>query len=178
MRFLASAALALLLAVSPAAFAADGHDFFQSSLGDLRADLADAKSGGKKGVLVMYEMDDCPFCHRMKTTVLSQPEVQKWFKDRFLILSLKVDGDVALEDFDGKPTTEKAFALAQRVRATPAFVFYGLDGKPAARFTGPTKDAAEFLLLGRYFEEGAWKGKSFAAYKRERGGAGALAEKP
>lgn len=170
MKTILAALMALSLFAAAPAFAEDGHDFFQSSLGDLKSELADAKKAGKKGILVMYEMNDCPFCHRMKTTILNQPEVQRWFRERFVLLSLRVDSDVAIEDFSGKATTEKGFALSQRVRATPALIFYGVDGTTATRFTGPTKDAAEFLLLGRYVEEGAWKEKTFSAYKREKGG--------
>ncbi|HEX5674127.1 MAG TPA: hypothetical protein VFX83_02060, partial [Azonexus sp.] len=59
-----------------------------------------------------------------------------------------------------------AFAFAQRVRATPVLMFFDLDGKPVARHTGPTKDKAEFLLLGRYVAEGAYATQPFVKYKQ------------
>ncbi len=44
--------------------------FFEHTLGDLTEDLKDAKEKSKKGVLIFFEQEECPFCHRMKTTIL------------------------------------------------------------------------------------------------------------
>ena len=143
--------------------------FFQPKLGDLHDDLATARQEGKLGVLLMFEMDDCPFCHRMKATVLNRAEVQDYFRRHFLIYSIDTKGDVPITDFQGKDTTEKAFALAQRARATPVFVFYDLEGQPITRYTGATQSADEFLLLGRYVVEGAYKTMPFNVYNRQAG---------
>jgi thioredoxin-related protein len=65
----------------------------------------------------------------------------------------------------------KDFAFKQhRVRATPVFVFFGLDGKPVqrGRYTGATRDAEEFLLLGRYIVEGHNETTSFTRFKRDQ----------
>lgn len=143
--------------------------FFQPKLGDLHGDLASARDEGKLGVLLMFEMDDCPFCHRMKATVLNRADVQDYFRRHFLIYSIDTKGDVPITDFQGRDTTEKSFAQAQRARATPVFVFYDLEGQPVTRYTGATKTAEEFLLLGRYVVEGAYKTMSFNVYKRQAG---------
>ena len=72
----------------------------------------------------MFEMDECPFCHRMKTTILNQPEVQAYFREHFLIFPVDIEGDVEITDFSGATTTMKDFAFKQyRVRATPVFAF-------------------------------------------------------
>lgn len=143
--------------------------FFQPKLGDLHGDLATAREEGKLGVLLMFEMDDCPFCQRMRATVLNRAEVQDYFRRHFLIYSIDVKGDVPITDFQGRDTTEKAFALAQRARATPVFVFYDLEGQPITRFTGATQTVEEFMLLGRYVVEGAYKSMPFNVYKRQVG---------
>lgn len=143
--------------------------FFQPKLGDLHDELATARQEGKLGILLMFEMDDCPFCHRMKATVLNRSEVQDYFRRHFLIYSIDTKGDVPITDFQGKTTTEKAFALAQRARATPVFVFYDLEGQPMTRYTGATQTADEFLLLGRYVVEGAYRNMPFNVYRRQAG---------
>ncbi|MGQ9685510.1 MAG: thioredoxin family protein [Thiobacillaceae bacterium] len=143
--------------------------FFQPKLGDLHGDLDIARQEGKLGVLLMFEMDDCPFCHRMKATVLNRADVQDYFRRHFLIYSIDTKGDVPITDFQGRDTTEKAFALAQRARATPVFVFYDLAGQPITRYTGATQTADEFLLLGRYVVEGAYKTMPFNVYRRQAG---------
>jgi thioredoxin-related protein len=82
------------------------------------------------------------------------------------VYSIDINGDTSLTDFQGRETTEKDFALVNRVRATPALLFFNLDGKLVARFTGPTKNKAEFLLLGRYVTEAAYATQSFTQYKQ------------
>jgi thioredoxin-related protein len=163
--------LLLLLTLAWAPAWAEARDpathFFQPKLGDFQGELDTARAEGKTGVLIMYEMDDCPFCHRMKATILNQSEVQDYFRKHFLIYTVDVKGDAPMTDFQGKQTSEKAFALAQRARATPVFVFYDLAGNVMTRFTGATQNAAEFMLLGRYVVEGTYKAQAFSAYKRQ-----------
>jgi len=162
--------LALLIssAVSATQSRDPGEHFFQETFGDFQEELATAKEENKKGVLVFFEMDECPFCHRMKTTVLNQPDVQDWYRENFRIFAVDIEGDVDITDFDGNNTSQKDFAFKQhRVRATPVFAFFDLDGNRVARYTGATRDAKEFLLLGRFVAEGAYKNTNFTRYKRE-----------
>ena len=93
--------------------------FFEASLGDLTEELEIARDEGKQGIFVFFEMDECPFCHRMKQTVLNQPEVQEYFGERFHSLAIDIEGDIEIVDFDGKDMTQKEFASQYRVRATP-----------------------------------------------------------
>jgi thioredoxin-related protein len=165
---------ALVLSAGSAALAADAprdpyQYFFNDTFGNYAEELQNARDSGKKGILLFFEMDECPFCHRMKTTVLNQPEVQDYFREHFLCFPVDIEGDVEITDFGGNVTTMKDFAFKQyRVRATPVFAFFDLEGnylKPA-RFTGATRDKEEFLLLGRYVVEGAYKEQPFTRYKR------------
>jgi thioredoxin-related protein len=141
--------------------------FFQPKLDDLKSDLADLRKEGKTGILLMFEMDDCPFCERMKNTVLNQSPIQDYFRQHFIIYPMDTRGDVSLFDFKGKETTEKDFALAQRARATPTFVFYDKDGNEITRFTGITQTVGEFMLLGRYVVDGVYKKEPFNVYKKQ-----------
>jgi len=143
------------------------NHFFMPKLGDFKEELAVAKSEGKQGVLIMFEMEDCPFCSRMKATILNQSAVQDWYRKHFLIYAMDVKGDTAMIDFKGKDTTEKAFALDHRARATPTFLFFDLEGNPVTRFTGATQTVDEFLLLGRYVTNGVYKTTPFNVYKRQ-----------
>ncbi len=144
--------------------------FFDQNLGDLKAELATAKKDGKKGILLMFELDNCPFCYRMKRTILNQSEVQDYYHKNFLIFGIDAAGDNSLTDFGGKETTEKAYALANRVRATPVFAFFDLEGKVMTRYTGAAKDVNEFMLLGKYVSEGGYKnkGSNFPKYKQSQ----------
>jgi len=147
--------------------------FFDQNLGDLQEELEIAREEGKKGVFVFFEMDECPFCKRMKNTVLNQQDVQKYFKENFLSLVIDIEGDVEIVDFKGEETTQKMFATDNRVRATPVMAFYDLEANQVVRYTGATSGVAEFMWLAEYYEKGVYKLKDkngrpirFSKYKR------------
>lgn len=166
--------LVVMLAVSLPALAAEGPrdpgtHFFNDTFWDLHEEVTNARQTGKAGILIMFEMDECPFCHRMKQTVLNQPDVQAYFREHFINLPIDIEGDVEMVDFQGRTTTMKDFSTKQyRVRATPVFAFFDSDGRyiKRARYTGATRDKEEFLLLGRYVVEKAYLKEPFARYKR------------
>ncbi len=140
--------------------------FFDDTFGEFHEELERAREEGKRGIFVFFEMMECPFCHYMRQNVLSHPEVQAYYRRHFLNFPLDIEGDVEITDFQGNPTTQKAFALAQRVRATPVLAFYDLEGRRVARYTGRTSGVEEFLLLGHYGAEGHYKTTSFNRFKR------------
>lgn len=162
--------MALMLPTQAAQLRDPESYFFDETFGDLQEELATAKEQGKKAILIMFEMEECPFCKRMKAKVLNRDDIQDYYREHFLILSMDVEGDLEITDFQGNATTQKEFALKQfRVRATPVFQFVGLDGKPMkkARYTGATSDADEFMLLGQYVVDERYKETSFVRYKRQ-----------
>lgn len=147
--------------------------FFEQSLGDLTEELEIAREEGKKGVFVFFEMDECPFCHRMKKTVLNQPEIQDFFKQNFHSISIDIEGDVEIVDFKGEDTSQKKFASKNRVRATPVMAFYDLEGNQVVRYTGAASGTEEFMWLAEFYLQGIYKMKDekgrnirFSKYKR------------
>jgi thioredoxin-related protein len=164
--------LILISAFFTDAFAATRNPtehFFDQSLGDFSEELATAREEGKKGVLIMFEMDECPFCHRMKTRVLNQVAVQDYFKQHFQIYSVDIEGDVEIADFNGQPMKQKDFAFKQfKVRATPVFCFFDLEGNLVTRFTGATNDVKEFMWLGEFVVDEHYKSTNFSRFKRAK----------
>ena len=164
----------LLPALLQAAVTRDPYQyFFQPSLGDLTEELEIAREEGKQGIFIFFEMDECPFCHRMKETVLNQPDVQAYFAERFHSLSMDIEGDIEIVDFAGTDMTQKEFARQNRVRATPLLVFFDLEGKPLLKFVGAPSGKQEFIWMGEYVAEKVYLQKDdtgrnirFARYKR------------
>ncbi len=147
--------------------------FFQQSLGDLSEELEIARDEGKQGIFVFFEMDECPFCHRMKQTVLNQPEVQEYFTEKFHSLTIDIEGDIEIVDFTGADTTQKEFARQNRVRATPLLVFFDLRGEPIFKYVGAPSGPQEFIWMGEFIANQIYlqkddSGRSirFARYKR------------
>jgi len=163
-------ACSLLLFMRVGSAEAAGYDaFFDTSFGDYSEELVRAREEGKKGILLFFEMKDCPFCHRMKETVLNQLQVQQYFKKHFLSFIVDIEGGLDITDFSGKEMTQQDFAQRQnRVRATPVIQIYDLQGKRVVRFTGATSGVEEFMWLGEYVVSGAYKEMPFVVYKRQR----------
>jgi len=143
-----------------------GQYFFDLKMGNFKSELANAKTQGKTGIMIMFEQADCPFCYRMEHTILNQSEVQDYYHQHFLLFSVDIRGSLPMEDFKGNETTEKAFSLEHRVYGTPVFDFFDLNGHLITRFPGTAIDVNEFMLLGKCVAEGACKTMSFSAYKR------------
>jgi len=163
--------LSMLVSVSRAGqpvLAENADEFFDVSFGDLQEELALAQEEGKKGVLVMFETEQCPWCNRMKLQVLNRVHVQKYFRTHFRVIALDAEGEVSVNDFEGNEMTSAEFALKNlRVRATPVFAFFGLDGQLITRYTGAVKNDHDFMLLGKYVVEGHYENGRFSKYRRE-----------
>lgn len=153
--------------LTPGMVRASGEKFFDAGLGDFKAELAAAQKAGKRGLLLMFESEGCPYCRRMRDQILSRDEVQAYFRQYFAIFSVDVSGDVRMTDFSGTEISEKMFSRSMRVRGTPTFVFVGPDGMELTRYTGATKDAREFLQFGRYVVEGHYANQSFEQFYPE-----------
>jgi len=163
----------LLLVLAPGILVAqnatlgDSENFFDVSFGDLQEELTMVNEEGKAAPLIMFEMEDCPWCDRMKKQVLNRVQVQDYYHQNFRIVSVDVEGDVPIIDFDGSEILSKDYALkVLRVRATPVFVFFDPRGEVITRYTGVVKNAHDFILLGRYIVEGHHKTTRFNQFRR------------
>jgi len=170
MRFLTGLALAFVVTAAQAANPRPPEEyFFNQTFGDFSEELALAREEGKKGVFIFFEMDECPFCHRMKTTILNQPEVQDYYREHFLNFTVDIEGDIEITDFEGNMMKQKEFAFDKhRVRATPVLGFFDLDGEMIVRHTGPVSSPEQFLWLGEFVVDGHYKETSFIRYKRKK----------
>lgn len=160
----------MLSSTSGAAGARDPYKyFFNETWGDFQEELANAKQQGKDGVMIFFEMDECPFCHYMKQNVLNQPEVQKYYREHFLNFSVDIEGDVEITNMQGKPMKQKDYAFREhRVRATPVIAFFDLNGERIHRHTGKTSGIEEFMWMGEYVVKDVYKEMSFTRYKRNK----------
>jgi thioredoxin-related protein len=154
----------LCLLYLPVAWAGGADAFFDQTLGDFQAELSVASNAGKDGVLLMFEAEGCPYCRKMRNTILNREDVQSYYRQHFLVFTVDILGAVPLTDFSGKETTEKLFAQSLRVVATPTFLVFAPNGAELARYTGATRDADEFLRIGRFVAEGHFKNQSIDAY--------------
>ncbi|MDG4867354.1 thioredoxin family protein [Guyparkeria sp. 1SP6A2] len=173
MRVLLSALAAMAVAFSTLApvKAQELDGFWDDPFKDLQSDVAAAREEGKVGVFAFFEMDECPFCHRMKTQVFTDPAVQEYLKAHFITVSIDIEGDVMMTAPGGAQMKEKDFAFKEyRVRATPVMIFFDTEGEPALRYTGPTQSPEEFLQLMQFVASGAYDepGMNFFKFKKQQ----------
>jgi len=146
-----------------------GEYFFHQSFGDLREELQTAKQDGKRALLIMFDNAECPWCHKMKTGILNQVSVQDYYRKHFQIIRVDTEGGNPIIDFSGNEMKEKDYTLkVNRVRATPVFIFFDLNGEQIVRYTGAVRDIDEFMWLGEFVAGEHYKKQPFAKYKRER----------
>jgi len=144
----------------------NGQAFFNSSFGNLTEELQAAKTQGKQGIILFFEMEACPYCRVMRQNLFTQPQVKQAYQQKFLIFSIDIKSDVELSDFAGKQFTQKTFAAANRVRSTPTTIFYDLQGQELYRFVGMSQNSQEFLALADYVLSKQYQQRSFKDYQR------------
>ncbi len=168
-RVMLASVLALVFSIgSGVVFADKSKGFFQDSFGNYQEELKTAQQEGKSAIFMFFMMEECPFCDRMEKTILSQSDVQAYFKEHFATFIFDIEGDVEVVDFHGKTKKQREIAEKDfRVRATPVMMFFDLNGKQIAKYTGATKDKEEFLRYGRFIVEKAYLTQSFEQYKRQ-----------
>ena len=142
--------------------------FFNTSFGDLKQELEDAKRSGKKGILIVFEAQDCPYCLRMHNTVLNRSDVQNAFREHFAIFKLSIDSTQSVTGIDGSNTTEAALAKQLKIFGTPYSLAIGSDGRDLGRLPGAPIDAGEYLLFKDYLISGTSRSESFAQFKAQR----------
>lgn len=135
----------------------------------MEEELQNAIDEKKSGIFIMFSDKDCPWCEKMKSTVLNRPNVQKYYRQHFRLLTIDVRSGNMMTNFDGSELSEMDFAFKQhRVRATPVFMFFDTNGKITMRLTGITRNVEEFLWLGEFVVSGEYKKTNFTKYKRQR----------
>lgn len=160
--------LPALMTLSPQAWSAKDL-FFDESFGNYQEELAVAKESGKKGVFIFFHMEECPFCHRMRSTIMTEPDVIALYKENFSTFMFDIEGSHTVVDFDGTESTGQALAEKKyRVRATPVMMIFDTEGKPLVKYTGPTRTKEEFKWLAEYVIDNSYQTQSFTVYKRAR----------
>ena len=143
--------------------------FFTQTFGDLREEMAVAREEGKMGMLLFFMADACSYCQYMIEKVFTDPEVQDWYRERFVSIAVDIHGDVELTDFDGITLPSKVFSDHRKVFLTPVVSFVGLDGSEIYRHLGMVRTPEEMLLLGEYIEGRHYYDTEFRTYARQMG---------
>jgi thioredoxin-related protein len=164
--------VALLAAVS-LAYEPEPRDprehFFTQTFGDLPEEMQLAKGEGKLGMLLFFEAEACSYCQSMLRNVLSDRQVQDWFRERFVNIAIDIHGDVEITDFDGITLPSKVFSDHRRIYLTPVVAFLDFTGAEVYRHLGMVRTPAEFLIIGEYVAGKHYLDTEYEIYARRRG---------
>jgi thioredoxin-related protein len=152
-------------------------DWMRDTFKDLREDLAEANSEGKRLVL-FFEQRGCIYCKKMHEEVFSDPTVSDYIEEHFFVVQLNLHGDTDAVDFDGEEMSEKDLARRWGILFTPTIMFLpkevdeGVTAPRAAVATmpgafgrGTTLDLFTWVQEERYLIE---NGEDFQRYHARR----------
>ncbi|MFB6261701.1 MAG: thioredoxin family protein, partial [Thiohalorhabdaceae bacterium] len=144
------AAVAALAPFSTNAERADPEAFYQiPAFGDFQANLEKALGEGKKGILLYFHQDQCPFCKQMERQVFTKPIVHDFFHKYFDVYKVNIKGNKEFVDFQGEPVAQSDFAVRNRARATPTLIIFGENGEELVRFVS-NPSLEEMLALCKF----------------------------
>jgi len=109
--------------------------WFANSFLDIREDVGEAASAGKRVLLYFYQ-DGCPYCKKLLDTNFALQETENKTRRSYEVIAINMWGDREVTGFDGEMTTEKAFAKSLRVMFTPTLLFLNEQGKVTLRVNG------------------------------------------
>jgi len=115
--------LAWGLALSGAASAASG-------LSHAKNFQADAQLAAKLQVpiMVVFSSPGCHYCERVKGEYLGPMNKDPAYRNKVIIREVTMGDTTPLTDFNGKPTTEGAFAAAHKVFMVPTVMVFDTHG--------------------------------------------------
>lgn len=134
--------------------------WFKESFLDIREDIKEATAANKRAILYFYQ-DGCPYCTKLLKDNFGKQDIADKTQKNFDVISINMWGDRSVTDFDGKETTEKAFAADLKVQYTPTMLFLDEGGKVVLRVNGYyAPDKFELALdysAGKHDKEGSFK---------------------
>lgn len=109
--------------------------WFKDSFLDIRDDITEATESSKRVLLYFYQ-DGCPYCERLVKENMSQQNIVVNLQKNFDVIAINMWGDREVVGLDGKETTEKNFAVVNKIMFTPTLQFLDERGSHVLRLNG------------------------------------------
>ena len=92
--------------------------------------LMDAKEARQKNIpiLLLFSLEDCPYCHFVKKEVITPMSVLKEYQDKVIVRVIEVDDDKTFYDFYHRARHPKKFAFDYNVNFYPTVVIVDYFG--------------------------------------------------
>ncbi|HET6720187.1 MAG TPA: thioredoxin fold domain-containing protein [Rhodocyclaceae bacterium] len=129
--------------------------WFKESFLDLREDVAEAKTAGRRLMLYFYQ-DGCPYCAKLLRENFRDQTIVGKTQQHFDVIALNLWGDREVTDLAGRAMTEKQFAKSIGVQFTPTLLMLDESGDTALRLNGytpPHQFSAALDYVGQRLEK-------------------------
>lgn len=132
--------------------------WFKKSFLDLQDDLQEAIDAGKRGIIVYFGQQRCPYCKKLMDVGFKQPDIVEYIQRHFDVIPIDIWSTQEVTLPDGRTMTEREFSVAMNTNFTPSLVFYDKDGRVALRLRGyyppyQLRAAVEYVADQHYLRE-------------------------
>ncbi len=141
----------------------DHPPWFKESFLDLREDLREAIADGKQGIALYFGQKNCAYCKALMEINFNKPDIVKYVRDNYEIISLDIWGSRVVTLFDGNEITESELAVRENTNFTPSLIFFDEQGNVAFKMRGYYKPY-RFQAVMKYIVEDFYKNESFRDY--------------
>ncbi len=111
-------------------------DWFKLSFLDIQEDLDEAKEAGKKGLIIYFGMERCPYCKVLLEVNFAKTDIKNYTQENFDVVAIDVRGSRSVTLISGENMTENEFAVQRKANFTPTLIFYDLEGNEVHRMVG------------------------------------------
>ena len=136
-------------------------DWFKDSFLNLQDDMEDAKQAGKKGIILYFGQQHCPYCENMLHTSLSRPDIEKYILKYFDPIAIDMWGNLPVTSLDGVTLLEKDFSDGEKVLFSPTIMFIDTQGNKNLTLKGYYPPyvfrAAVDFVVGESYKTGSFR---------------------
>ena len=134
---MAALTLAVLVSVMPISMAAAGdktptmgedgiyhYDWYHQSFLELADDLEEALDDDKI-LMIKFDQKGCIYCEKVALEILSEPAINAYVREHFVVVQLDIYGGREVTDLDGDTRPENEMSRKWGVIFTPTIYFLG-----------------------------------------------------
>ena len=147
-----------------------GHpEWFKESFLDLPEDLQQAVESGKRGIIVYFGQQRCPYCEKFLNVNFGASDIRSYTEKHFDVIAVDIWGVQELTDITGEILTERQYSVRKKTNFTPSLIFIDADGNEALQLRGyypPYK----FRAALEYVADGHYRNERFSDYLRRADG--------
>ena len=99
----------------------------------IEAKISDRKQAP---IMVLFMSNSCPYCERVLQEFLLPMQRDHLYDNKVILRQIEINSQDTLIDFNGKTTTQSAFASNYKIWAVPTIVLFDSKGKVLDKIVG------------------------------------------